>query len=479
MASNERVGRWLSHTRHKLGNAKASQTSALETMDTELSSINPLLEITMEPNPNCLVHDGNPLSGLEAIIPGTSTKYPEQQKVRLLVGTGLNRRLWIVHLSLLLTHVEYFRLAYGQSCTFFESLSHEFKLEEDDPEDIELFLYWLYLCPTCKQYKEYDKDHVCISTGPKAIWCRPGIEGAWAVGDRFLCQGYMRFCLGFFVQHLHNLDPDRARWIFQNTTNVSPLQRVTRTYINIQIDTGNTSLEKTQKTKLWYERCRIAQRQKPGDLEQGRSRQLIDVGHEFSINNSETFHFGNGSSTLMYHPKRFEIMHWESDCATNPSSACNHQRPTLREATQSTIAVKEAQQNSIMRVQPRASKKFKKLGWNGITAKYGTRLLWSLYPTTILALSLALLQLDQKTQLASTAGKRFSVGVGILGVIGIRYRWVAWIAVVLSIACGGLVIDHARRNNTSMRSHNSVEGEVSGIMLWQMEFALGDRKSVV
>ena len=190
--------------------------------------------------------------------------------------------------SLLAKHSEYFPATLNSPESSIEPQTKVFNFDEIEREHTESFLDWLRLCTHCKRHKEYAKNHKCVKSGPEARWCQPGIERDWVFGDRFLSRDYKLFCLSHFVQHLDNLNEERVRWIYKNTTKESALRRVMCQYILVQMGENTRGLLNVLT-----------------DLEQ-------DEGSE-------------GHAVLSTrNPKTYMVEHWESECSADLNADCEH-----------------------------------------------------------------------------------------------------------------------------------------------------------
>ncbi|KAB5572610.1 hypothetical protein GE09DRAFT_1100247 [Coniochaeta sp. 2T2.1] len=157
-------------------------------------------------------------------------------KTKVIVGAPPCRKSFIVYKALLRRHSEYFRVALRQNNPrpFLESSTNEIIWSDDDPEDFDLFVGWVYSCLSCRQGSLYDSCHVCHkpARAPGSV-CLFDTESehAYALGDRILAPEDTRFALASVIQHIHLFGGDRVLWTYDNVRPESSLGRFVYAWI--------------------------------------------------------------------------------------------------------------------------------------------------------------------------------------------------------------------------------------------------------
>ncbi|KAB5554786.1 hypothetical protein GE09DRAFT_1287265 [Coniochaeta sp. 2T2.1] len=137
---------------------------------------------------------------------------PEEScdKTKVLVGTPPNRWSFIIHKALLRRYSEYFRVALRENNPrpFRESSPNEIIWPDDDPEDLDLFVEWVYSCGPSLHVPLWDRGRARIYP--------------W---DRILAPEYSRFALASVIQHIHLFSGDRVLWTYDNVRRESSMGR--------------------------------------------------------------------------------------------------------------------------------------------------------------------------------------------------------------------------------------------------------------
>ncbi|KAJ2901241.1 hypothetical protein MKZ38_002105 [Zalerion maritima] len=385
-------------------------------------------DVVLTPNEDCLSHSRHPFDLLKDVA---SDAFPSE-RVRLVVGTGTFQKKYLVHRELLMFYSVYFARAY-RSGAFVESQTNVFPLYDDDPADMEIFLSWLYLCPQCKEPKDYDVNHACWSNnqsvrrrGQRVVrpietqWCRPVMEAAWVLGDRLMAADFMDFCLGHVVQHLPSLTVERVEFIFESTLQSSSLRRLVRQYVGYRNATGANG---------------------------GVDHPLVEAVKRLD-DESEVQPLWSTRS-----PMKYEAKHWkDKKCGGDMNATCKHRRSHF--AGVYTYYGQPGPEEIPRRKRAR---------------RHVVRFLWLVMPLLILTLSSVLYHQD-RFEAASAVAKRFSLAIGIMATIGIRYKCMAYTNVILALACGSIVLKdaHGRSKNDEIDFEDPLDKQA-----WEMEIALG------
>lgn len=224
------------------------------------------------------------------------------ERVKIDVGSGPTRRVFLIQKALLRHYSEYFRGALRGKTALREAADEEFYLPEVDVEAFLRFVRWLYLCRTCKKGgsgRLYESDHRCSSSSaaaqqqastypdPDLMWCGVQLEHDYVLGDWLLCPRYCSFVMSHFVQHVEpsSMGPERIRWILANTAPDSPMQRFARHYV------------------CWL-KLRWAEGRCPAEW--ARYPDLLDLDDGWAATD----------------PRRYQLEHWEAECSV-PNSEAN------------------------------------------------------------------------------------------------------------------------------------------------------------
>lgn len=222
--------------------------------------------------------------------------------IKIVVGRPPERTTFVAHKSLLRQHSEYFATALkdGNEDRFIEADRGVFEWPDDDPEQVRRWVRWLYTCRNCQRGDPYNSAHICksgseLDRDPNS-WCAPDVESelAYLLGDRLLSPGYCRFALGFFIQHVHLIEPDRILWAHERLPERSSLRRFVHAWLswmNYRLDTGMkmTADERAAARALSYGWVAI-----------------------------------DGSRTN--DPRKYLPEHWSEPCSLHSNRLCNHER---------------------------------------------------------------------------------------------------------------------------------------------------------
>ncbi|KAL8305110.1 hypothetical protein RB597_003966 [Gaeumannomyces tritici] len=173
------------------------------------------------------------------------------ERIKISVGHGDARYLFLVHKCLLRHHSEYFRGVLrlsGSSASGGggQPEDGEFDFPEANPDVFGRFVRWLYSCRACKKPRTYEVGHRCPASAARdpASWCgvdRP-LEVDYVLGEWLLAPRYCAFVLSHLVPHVSVygggggaggvVDLARVRWILDNTVPDSSLQRFARHWVS-------------------------------------------------------------------------------------------------------------------------------------------------------------------------------------------------------------------------------------------------------
>lgn len=175
------------------------------------------------------------------------------ERIKISVGHGGARCLFMVHKCLLRHHSKYFRGALRPAAAAGngggaggeqqqQPEDGEFGFPEADPDVFGRFVRWLYSCRACKKPRVYEVPHRCPPSAalrdPASSWCGVDrrLEVDYVLGEWLLCPRYCSFVLSHLVPHLvaddDGFDPARVRWMLDNTDPDSSLHRFARHWVS-------------------------------------------------------------------------------------------------------------------------------------------------------------------------------------------------------------------------------------------------------
>lgn len=198
----------------------------------------------------------------------------------------------------------------GNGVRFIEAEKGEFEWPDDDPDVVRHWVRWIYSCSSCRLWKIYDREHDCPHPSPHinpldaeedpASFCGPKVEPehAYVFGDRILSPEYCRAALAAFIQHIHQMEPERVIWTYENTLERSPLHRFVRNWLAYQ--------------KFTLEKATAPREQ---DVEAIEAYTHIFTTLE-------------GWSSL--DPRKLYMEHWYEECSSPVHGPCEHRRRLLK-----------------------------------------------------------------------------------------------------------------------------------------------------
>ncbi|TLS29096.1 hypothetical protein PpBr36_01656 [Pyricularia pennisetigena] len=336
----------------------------------------------------------------------------DAERVKIDIGSGTTRRVFLVHKALLRHYSEYFRGALRGKSALQEAADEEFYFPEVDTDGFMRFVRWLYMCRTCKKggCRLYESDHRCSGqhsgTDPDGMWCGVKLEHDYALGDWLLCPRYCSFVMSHFVPHVDDsMSPERLRWILANTGADSPMQRFTRHYV------------------CWL-KLRWADGKCPADWAQYPDLVELDDGW---------------AST---DPRRYQLEHWESECSV-PASEANAMCPhRIAESSRTDSGSGSLLNNKITRGLGSAPrKKFWEKYRDPLKASFGLLVLiyHFLFPFAWVGISAFIVVVDDDPLLFE-ASKYYSLITGCLAVIGIWPICMRMMKMYFAMACSILVV---------------------------------------
>ncbi|EHA55397.1 hypothetical protein MGG_07022 [Pyricularia oryzae 70-15] len=336
----------------------------------------------------------------------------DAERVKIDIGSGTTRRVFLVHKALLRHYSEYFRGALRGKSALREAADEEFYFPEVDTDGFLRFVRWLYMCRTCKKggCRLYESDHRCSGqhsrTDPDGMWCGVKLEHDYVLGDWLLCHRYCSFVMSHVVPHVDDsMSPERIRWILDNTMNDSPMQRFMRHYV------------------CWL-KLRWADAKCPTDW--ARYPDLVELDDGWASTD----------------PRRYQLEHWEAECSV-PASEANAMCPhRIAESSRTDSGSGELLKNKKARglgSVPR--KKFWEKYRDPLKASFGLLVLiyHFLFPFAWVGISAFIVVADDDPLLFE-ASKYYSLITGCLAVIGIWPICMRMMKMYFAMACSILVV---------------------------------------